>query len=260
MKKLFLISSVVCLLVVSGCGQIKKDNSTLPTHADQAVTSTSNTTTQENITTSTIDKNDVSTWPRFEFKELGFSVQLPFEKKLMSEGYIECRKGVAFDENKKPINYFCIPEAEFYYKKTASIMTDTLPWSGVHIGSVSEKFAAERDLLVTDIHDFELYNKEVHKNPGRYMSNEWVWVIRYPLEKFFQQGNLIVINDLYKDYYEQADQNFGQDNRRTVFGIYLKLSRNKKFKAAVIELEKTADIDWSLARAKMVAKSIKFNR
>jgi hypothetical protein len=92
------------------------------------------------------------------------------------------------------------------------------------------------------------------------MLNEWVWIIRNPLEKFYQQGNLIVINDLYKDYYEQADQNFGQDNRRTVFGIYLKLSRNKKFKAAVIELEKTADIDWSLARAKMVAKSIKFNR
>ena len=259
MEKNVLIIITLFLSFISGCSLVRQGNYTQNTSVESVVTTTTSNIS-EVLATSTIDKNDVSTWPRFEFKELGFSVQLPFEKNLMSEGYIECRKGVAFDENKKPINYFCIPEAEFYYKKTASIKSDTLPWSGVHIGSVSEKFAAERDLFVTDVHDFELYNKNIHKNPNNYMLNDWVWIIRNPLQKFYQQGNLIVINDLYKDYYQQADQDFGQDNRRTVFGIYLKLSKNKKFKAAVIELEKTGDIDWSLERSKMVAKSIKFNR
>jgi hypothetical protein len=45
------------------------------------------------VPAATIDKNDITTWPRFEFKELGLSIQLPFEKGDFQIIYNECRNG-----------------------------------------------------------------------------------------------------------------------------------------------------------------------
>jgi len=51
---------------------------------------------EEYFSTSSINKNDPKTWPRFEFKELGFSMQLPFEKNELEIEYGRCKDGVVY--------------------------------------------------------------------------------------------------------------------------------------------------------------------
>jgi hypothetical protein len=75
--------------VVSGCGAIKNENTTTPS----SLTSINSTPISIASSSIKIDKDDVSTWPRFEFKELGFSVQLPFATNDVEGEYSECGKG-----------------------------------------------------------------------------------------------------------------------------------------------------------------------
>ena len=90
MEKNVLIIITLFLSFISGCSLVRQGNYTQNTSVESVVTTTTSNIS-EVLATSTIDKNDVSTWPRFEFKELGFSVQLPFEKSDVETEYRECK-------------------------------------------------------------------------------------------------------------------------------------------------------------------------
>lgn len=48
---------------------------------------------------SPIDQADSRTWPTFKFKELGFSVRLPFPDEAVHTEYVKCQNGKALDKD-----------------------------------------------------------------------------------------------------------------------------------------------------------------
>lgn len=66
-----------------------------------------------------IDENDVATWPRFEFEELGFSLQLPLEKEQVKTQYEVCANGKRFVSNTTTI-VSCDPRSNYYYYSASS--------------------------------------------------------------------------------------------------------------------------------------------
>ncbi len=262
MKKTFLIGVIVCLLVVSGCGQIKKDYSSLSTHTDQAVTTTITTTTQENISTSTIDKNDASTWPRFEFKELGFSVQLPFEKDMWyaENAYWEC---------KSPKDLWCFYSKNKKIYKYDTEIFDRNQKNFIYIGAISKDFfPTDLGWMPTMIYDFYPNKKNYNVVAFGNFPTSSTFAVR-PIKKYFQAGSLVVVINWKEETREGGsfmkvfDNGMGTEKRHIeassigkedAGGIILKLNKNKKFKVASIVFE---NVD--LLQIDQVVKSIKFD-
>lgn len=259
LTQLLNLSALAVLLLGGGCNNSLNHQSPVP--AMPVISNPEKIKINSPVGDSGIDKNNVVTWPRFEFKELGFSIQLPFEKDRMTQGYVECRRGKAYDANGKTLDYACASEEESYYAISVHVTENTSPLSGVHIGSVSKNFTTLDGgiVKVTDIYDFDIDTSTASGISTEYIKDPFTWIIRHPLKTFNNQSSLIVINDLYKDFYQKLDKDFDQDNRRVVYGIYIKIQNNSKFKAAAMAFEKSGNDDWTWEQIQSVAESIRFN-
>ncbi len=253
MKRFLYVSFVIISMsIVSGCGVVKNENTT----TSSLLTSIHSASTSISSSSIKIDKDDVSTWPRFEFKELGFSVQLPFEKNMWHSEYRKCYHGAWYDEKEQKTGQACDFGMD-YSTVNAYVVSDSEEIPALSISSRSKNFSADRSLFATDMYDFYLSNKNKENLPHK---TPYVWEIQNPLKFFYIQGNLVAISDLYKNFYEYAEKEYGQSNKRFVYGIYLKIPNNKEFQAAIIELGKIeSNYHWTQKQVESIAGSIVYN-
>lgn len=196
-------------------------------------------------------KNDPETWPRYIFKELGFSIKLPFS--VIAENwrpnYVECLEGSAYDFNHNKIEAFCDND-QHYFSYFAN--GDNSFGDHFSLGSITKLYTYGRDWTPPTIYNFHSISggNFAYGDPGE------SGLIIHPLKTLRIQDRLVLIFDEIKDFYGKDERNpFSKEN--AVYGIAIQLDGNKIFKAAVIELF-SKNSNGSLIIAEEVANSIHF--
>lgn len=220
MKKFLLTSFVAGLLFVGGgCTPNRQtDLNSVSTTPVAAVTPTTNTTTTDVIPTSTpslIDK-PISKWPRYEFKELNFSIQLPYKKDRVSYGFHDCLQR----EDR------CDGLSMYWYG--SSIRGEDGNWHSF-AGTHSENFSYGRESSITDIANFIPGKNPKLVFPG-YETARGIEIQK--LQYFSVQGQSVYTFDIYKNFYAVS----GLEPFEEV-GAVFKLPFNNKFKAVVLEFK-----------------------
>ena len=231
MKKYLLTSFVAGLLLIGG-GCSRNRQTDLNSASTTLATPTTNTTASDIIPTSTptlIDK-PISEWPRYEFKELGFSIQLPFVSSSLHYGFNYCS--------------FCINTSTYQY--TGVVLSDNAPRYNF-IGSYALNYQYDRDGDITDIVDFE-----IGKNPKLvFFGLEKFKLEIKPLKRIVLQHNEVVIFDATDT---SGDINPYFSNKRWAFA--LRLPTSKKFRAVLITFY---DSDVPFEKMIDVVKTIRFS-
>lgn len=244
------VSMMVIILLISGCSQ----NRQIPMSADISTVSNTLTTT----TVSTLDLSDspsttslkdqpVENWPRYEFKELGFSVRLPFQgKQIVSNSEEETGSGCLFAT----------------HKVTASVETK----NGVRdfLGSF-ERYRCfpyegiEYRQSLTEIQDFDIKNNgmlEMHftaltstPEVGVIWPNDPEWQASVEQKIIVDNYTIYTFNPYF--YYQTNEKNTqNYPNQAAVF----KLKNNPYFKAVLIQFRKS---DLSPAQFNSILTSIR---
>ncbi len=271
---LFLGYLALGLVVVSGCGHSKSTKplvalqpcpaftttepepkwSELPPCQPESLAPTNQTDTEISppvlVVSSTIDVNNPATWPRVTFKELGFSVKLPFEKTTISSGLTECRDGNLYRAGEET------PGACTDKKHAFAFRGDATDQSGARffVGSYSKYFSIDAaewtPALMYDFH--QAGTKYLYGHDGL------TGFEMHPLKTINTHGHLIVLFDQNKDFFDlQADFPKDPGDTSALYGIAIKLPGNKMFDATIISYYKP-DATSALQEAKNIANSIIF--
>ena len=238
MKKLLYL--FLGLVVVGGGCQNSKE--------DFLYSNSSASTSSINVTStvSSIDKNNPETWPRFEFKELGFSVQLPFPTSIVTSSYHACQpydtSPGCYDEAKKPFEWFMsfaqTPDANYHF----------------FLKSISKDYSYCCEVSPLNMYDFYYDGKNF-----RY-STQLPFIMSQPLP-FYIEKNLVVIFDLYPNFYKLLDEENGLVGKEAVppyhiYAVAIKLPNSKQFKSVILQFEKD---EITLENLIKLVKTIKFD-
>lgn len=194
---------------------------------------------------STIDQNNPTTWPRYYFKELGFSVQAPFEQNEAAAVFHDCTKlGDRCEgyENGKDVD-----------PNTAN---DNMYWfggrlGGIGISSFSQNYeiGGESGIRIYDL--VKIGNEYFILSSGASGSK---WAI-HPLEIFFNFKTPIIYFDGYEDYIRIKEESRGEKIGGQYYGAVFKLPDSKKFKATVLFFNEK---DLSQSQFISILKTIRF--
>lgn len=150
-KNFFLLATIV---ILGGAGCNYKTTNTTTTVPRQVYnqesvaipSSTKATPTNESAiatkitATSTIDKNNPATWPRFKFKELGFSISMPL--KGVEINFTECRGGKPYgSDGELKDNGYCDNDNDNHYYSFFVGRTDVSD-DFTSVGSITKLFSA----------------------------------------------------------------------------------------------------------------------
>jgi hypothetical protein len=239
MKKYLLTSFVVGLLFVGG-GCLSNHQTDLNNTSTTPTTPTINPTTSEVIpafTPTLIDK-PISEWPRYEFKELGFSIQLPFVSSSLHYG---------------PGSY-CPPHmvpcsnTSTMYSYTGVFKKNDDP-KYMFMGSFSKNYEYDRDGDITDISDIELGAKPriifFGSDPFKLQIN--------PISRIFVAQNQIIVFNAYNDYYKNSSYDVVGKKLAFVF----RLPYSKKFSAVIFSFD---DEDFPLEKINKAITTLKFKK
>ena len=232
-------------LVVAGGGCMSKpldqpsatsSSTVVSTTPVEAVSSKVLSTTSTTPSVSLVDR-PVSEWPRYEFKELGFSIQLPFVSSSLRYKF----------------NTYCPP-----YLAPCSNTTTMHSYTGIlngkktdylFIGSYSKNYEYDRDGNITDINDLN-----ISKNPYLiFFGNDSFQLPIHPINRILVQNKEVIIFNAYDDYYKNS--NYGINEKEWAFTFSLPYS--DKLKAVIFVFD---DIDFPLEKIKMAIKTLKFKR
>jgi len=193
--------------------------------------------------TSSIDKNDPKTWPRFEFKELGFSMQLPFEKKELEYGFND---QYYLPNDNKNIH---IKSGMYRY---GGIVKNDGEYKYGFIGANSLNFYIEHHTNITDIIDLELgTNPKIILFDG---NNQKFYLDIHPIKRFNIQGTEILVFDANKDFFDLVKETF-PDFEGIRWGFTFKLPQSEKFKAVVLNF---SEEDLTFEKLISTIKTIEF--
>lgn len=233
----------VPLFTITGCGQV--DITSAPTvsssiDVNQAVTGSADTAVtsslaSQSVPTTTLDilsaptasfvpptstaisQNNPATWPRHYFKELGFSIKLPFATGSIETGFAECVRG-NLSTSSTFIRRVCDDADHYSYWYSALLRGKNNDY--IFLGSVSEYYADGGEWGLTKLHDFTYKGLTVLIGQS----------IIHPLKILFFHGMPIIIFDPNKDIYGIFKA--GDDQ---IYAAIFKLPNNKKFKAAALQ-------------------------
>lgn len=197
-----------------------------------------------------IDFDDSTSWPRYTFKELGFSVQLPFSRVVAT--YIECRNYKAYDSHGREVSGFCDNEQHYYSYFANSDMPEATQRHFFTMGSITKNFTGGRDWTPNLMYNFH----PIGPNYG-YGDAGTNTFIMHPLAAFKQEGREVVIFDEDADFYSLIEEFGPPPPERVLYGIAVKLDGNTVFKAANFEYQLPRG-PHSLEQVKNIARSITF--
>jgi hypothetical protein len=242
MNKQLLVSTFIAgalILGGAGCQENQTDQSSTLTTPTPEVLVTSTPEVSTTTTTSLIDR-PVNEWPRYEFKELGFSMQLPFVSSSLNFGFFE----VCFSQERP-----CPPSSTMY--SYTGILHKNKNDVGMFLGTYSSNFYVERDGRITDIEDF--FTTPEPKVKFFYGSPIKI----HPVYKKILNGVVIMVFDADKDLYNSAyEPNDPMRAQGEQWGTVFRLPGSKKFKAVMFDFYQK---DFPLEKIKQGISTIIFN-
>jgi hypothetical protein len=212
-KNFIIILSSIAILSSSGCGVLNP--SVAPTTTPSVPTASTTTPTV------TINKENVATWPRFEFKELGFSIQLPFEALLVRSQYSECKNGDSYIKKSNDSSLVldakngCDLRVNF-----SSFTASLLPDKQLFLASYSKHD------VVTEEGDNPLYIQDYSRQKDKIIINGKA--VFKPIKTIMvHQKEFVIVNPMENHLVRPEDQKYNP-NISAIFN----LENNPKFKAA----------------------------
>jgi hypothetical protein len=254
-KKLFFFSSILFSIFFTGCDVFKQsaDSIRRPVIIPETSTTTPSSTVQYgNVSTSSAAKSsststlegsvssdrrpeliaiDTTAWQRHSFKELGFSIQLPFASKDISLMYKEGKVN-----EKQPMS--AQNPLMYWYKGFLKGQQGDYAF----LGSVSENYVSEKEWQITEVKTFSTVGDE-------YRINE---VTIHPLARIPVQGTLVTIFDATRDYYEVIKSPLASERW---YGMVFSIPNNKRFKTVALQFKSS---DLSLEKVVAAARTIQF--
>lgn len=215
-------------------------------------------------TSTAITQSQASTWPRHIFKEVGFSVQLPFPVESVDTEYVECKDGFARGEGGTDLSQTdfqrsCNPDKGSYYLFRALVNS---PWSSKDHITFLEHVSMSHTFMTGWENSFSglwslLSTKNFSRNGVDYHysylhdGTEIPNTPLVPYKTIDRPGGRIVLFDLNKDLGPHLYDSLGD------VAILVEQPNNKRFKQVVLEFwgEFTGT---TKTQAEDIAKSIKF--
>jgi hypothetical protein len=182
MKKHFIVFFFTTLFLISGgCAYTNPQNA--QNTQTSSVASTAHTTTTESepfaaTSTPTLIDKPISEWPRYEFKELGFSIQLPFVSSSIVSNYEHC-------DVKNNIGKFCESELPYWY---LNVYSDS---PGFYLRGRSKNYADGSEWTLLDLFSLTIKN-------NKYFADT---IELIPVHTYRSSGNPIILYDATKSYY-----------------------------------------------------------
>jgi hypothetical protein len=228
-KQLLVTILAVGVLVLGGgsCQNYQTDQS-----------STLTTSTPEVGTTTSLIDRPVSEWPRYEFKELNFSIQLPFPEKRIVYNYNDCSR--AMKDGCDDTNM-----AQYWGSLKGSTETNE---GYSFLGTNSFNYTYGRGATILDIGDIVEGKDPKILLPG---TTPDTGTLIHPLQTIKVNTTPIYLFNAYKDFY--PDEQF---NNIVEYAFVFKLPFQKNFRAVLLKF-KPEDIPLEMLPS--VIKTIKFN-
>lgn len=231
---LLLLSSV---FLITGCDALQTSADKIrPRSSGTAASSTNQPLVITSPSTSvyvpkSITSIDTSSWQRFEFKELGFSIQLPFATKDITLTYKDGRR-----DDTLPVS--ATNPLMYWYKGFLKGQSGDYTF----VGGTSENYASGKEWQPTDA-------SQLIKIGDNYQINN----LRIsPLAHVPAQNNLLIAFDMTKDYYHVIKSPLGAEQW---YGAVFTIPNNKRFKVALLQFRSQ---DSSLDQLVAALKTVQF--
>jgi hypothetical protein len=252
MKKFFIIFSLISIVfLVTGCDilqtpadEVRQRPSVSSTPSDSSTPPTTSTTTPATTSptpSSSVSSSpvvppvavDTSTWQQFDFKELGFTIQLPFDSKDVSSTYKEDRQN-----EKLPVSLS--NSLRYSYKGFLKRQAGEYAF----LGSTSENYVSGKPWELTDA------NKFIAVGDTYQIGN----IPITPIAHVPAQSNLLVVFDASKDYYQLINKSSTTSTEHWYAAVF-NLPNNKRFKVALLQFKSQ---DLSLDQLVAALKTVQF--
>jgi hypothetical protein len=227
-KKFIIILSSIVILSSSGCGVL---------NPSVAPTTTPSVSIAPTTTPAAINKENVATWPRFEFKELGFSVQLPFENNNVKYSLDESD---VIDKDGKVVKM---------HRYIGSLVKEGRSF----LGAYSQNYMNEQEPDL--IHITNITNESSPRIIFYWTKVDEPGLLIHPLKQINKQGVQIVVFDAKKDFYRRYDGDMDQTIEQSQWAIAFKLPHSDKFKAVLLNFRER---DVSLEDIQKMIQTIEF--
>lgn len=232
----FTIIGIVVLLAVLGLVYSNRTTKVTPPPNNNATTTSSSTPLQV-VPTSTseffsppsstadIDQNNPATWPRYFFKELGFSIQAPVPLDKVSAIFHDCTKP---DDR-------CDNEARIDVQSGKYLSAVDMYWFGGKIDNIifssfSKNYASGGD---AGLDTYDLVQEDARYFIVSSGEGGGKWEI-HPIKIFSNFKTPVIYFDIYRDYIKPSAERMGSplsQDEYQYYGVVFKLPYSKKFKA-----------------------------
>jgi hypothetical protein len=199
------------------------------------------------VASSTVDVNNPETWNTFEFKELGFSMKLPFERSAVTSSYNICEgECLELEGFKKLFQWVEASAPTIGYDRHSYLFK-------LFSRSKDFEYCCHQSPLLS-MYDFSADGKNY-----RYTSGQQFTI--HPIYTTQKQGQLAVVFDISEDYYKKFKDLDLEGNKveyEPRFAAIVKLPSNSQFKAFIMEFEQGDPSSISIDNIKKIIESIAF--